>query len=820
MKRALLVLSSTLWLACPGPTPPPAPGLVLTGDGWSLDADGGTFVFARDGHALVTLEPQAFQLGTVSQLDEQLSYDPYWLVVNDGVFTPTPPPGFVWRTPQDASVAREGDELVLSLTYNKNLSATVRAVKTAQGHLVLRFVPQGTSVVAYLRVRAGVDAQEAFYGLGEWFDAINHRGKLRQLQLEADLNIESAATENHVSVPFLTGSRGWGLFFETRRHGVIDVAKSAPTVIDAMFGTAEESSAGLTVHLFSEPDPLDVPRRYYLVTGFPRPPADWATGPWIWRNENRDQAEVEDDVRQLRALDLPTSGLWIDRPYATEVNTFDYDPAKFRDAGVMVSAIQAAGLKLALWHTPYLAAGAEPYFSQATAQGLFPPKQGTWLNRWGAPLDFTRPEAVVFWRNLLTRYTNAGVEGFKLDFAEDIVSGLSGRASGWTFANGETDRTMTDGYPRRYHDTYRAVLANNDGFLLVRHARWGEQQTGVVVWPGDIDATLTRYGETFVDRGGDSVIGVGGLPSAVRAGIGLAMSGFPYFASDTGGYRHSPPDKETFLRWVEHSALMPVMQTGDSSSQPPWLYTPENGRDAEALDTYREYARLHLRLFPFFWSHVKAMATHGRPVVRAFGLSFPALGLHPEDQYLLGDELLVAPVETKGVTARTLVKPPGRWFRFSDGAELTGEAGATVTVQAPLTVLPLYLREGALVPMLEPAMDTLAPATDVGVRSYANDPGTLWVRAQPGEGQLTLFDGAQLSQTAGTLTASPGERFKTSVVWELRGVSAPGSVEHAGAGLSAVADEAALEAASSGFVFANGRLLIKHPLDGQPTSWR
>lgn len=817
MKHALPIALLLSLCACPAPPPPP-PGLVLSGEAWTLDADGGTFVFARDGQPLVTLTPQAFQLGTVSALDDALSYDPYWLVVNDGVFTPTSPPGFAWRTPQESSVARDGDDLVLSLGYHKNLRATVRAVKTAQGHLVLRFVPEGTSAVAIIRVQLGVDRQEAFYGLGEWFDAINHRGKLRPMQLEADLNVESAATENHVSVPFLTGSRGWGVFVETHRHGVFDVAKSDPALIDAMFGTAEQSAEGLTLHLFSAADPLEIPRQYYRVTGFPRPPADWATGPWLWRDENRDQAEVEEDVRQLRALDLPTSALWIDRPYATEVNTFDFDAAKFPDAGAMIDGIHAAGLRLALWHTPYLAAGAQPLFAQATDAGYFPPKQGTWLNRWGAPLDFTKPEAVAFWRNLITRYTNAGVEGFKLDFAEDVVAGLSGRTGGWAFANGETDRTMTDGYPRRYHDTYRAVLANNDGFLLVRHARWGEQQTGVVVWPGDIDATLTRFGETFTDRGGDPVIGVGGLPSAVRAGIGLSMSGFPFFASDTGGYRHSPPDKETFMRWVEHAALMPVMQTGDSSSQPPWVYTPENGRDAEALDTYRAYARLHLRLFPFFWTHVKAMATHGRPVVRPFGLQFPALGQHPEDQYLLGDELLVAPVETKGATSRTLIKPAGRWFRFTDGVELDGAAGATLTVQAALTELPLYVREGALIPMLEPEMDTLAPATDARVRSYANDTGTLWVRAQPGEGQLTLFDGTTVRQDATTLTATAGERFKTSVVWELRGVAEPVGVAHGAGALGRAADESALESMAGGWWFSGGRLLIKHALDGQPTT--
>lgn len=812
--RRLLVLTALALAACPAPKPAPPS---LSGDGWKVTLEGTTFTFARGDEALVSLPFDAFRVGTVNALDPLLSYDPYWLVLEDPVFPQVTPPGFSWRTPTEAAAVVDGDALVLNLTYNRILSAQVRATKSAEGHLVFTFVPSGDATPAFLRVRLGVDSQEGFYGLGEWFDGINHRGKLRALQLEPDLSTESAASENHVSIPFFTSSRAWGAFFESRRHGVLDLGKSDASVVEVTFGTAEVSSAGLTFHLFAASHPLDVLPQYYAHTGAPRLPAEWATGPWIWRNENRDQAEVEDDVRQIRALKLPTSGLWIDRPYATEVNTFDFKPDQFPDAGAMVQTIHAAGLELALWHTPYLAMGAEPFLTEATTNDYFPVEKGANLNRWSPPLDVTKPEAVAFWKRNLTAYTGLGVKGFKLDFAEDVAGGVSGRRSGWTFHDGQTDRTMTDGYSRGYHAMYRGALGSEDGFLLVRHAVWGEQTSGLIVWPGDIDATLTRFGESFVDRGGMTRAGVGGLPSAVRAGIGLSMSGF-LFASDTGGYRHSPPDKETFLRWVEHSALMPVMQVGDSSSQPPWVFNAENGRDQETLDTYRAYASLHLRLFPFFWTELRR--ADQRAVVRPFGLQWPELGQHPEDQYSLGDALLVAPVETKGATSRALVKPPGRWFSFDDGAELSGAAGDLVIVPAPLTKGPLFLREGALVPMLEPAMQTLSAALDPTVRSFANNAGALWVRVQPAStpSEYTVFDGAKLTQAGQTVTASAGTRFTTAVVWELRGVSV-GSVTHGGAAVSPVADENALEAAASGVLISAGRVLIKTPLDGAPTSW-
>lgn len=820
--RRLAALTA-LWLfACPSP-PAPTP-LQLSGDGCVLrDAGNGALELLRGEERLLTFPLDAFQVGTVRALDDTSSYDPYWLVVNDGTFTPVLPEGFRWRAPTAGTVTKDGEALTLALTYEGGLTATVTAT-LLDGQPVLRFVPGATSgnPVAFLRVRARADATEAFYGLGEWMDGINHRGKLRPMQLEADLNVESAATENHVVTPFLVGSRGWGLFVETNRFGVFDVAKTEADLVDTMWGTAEASADGLTVHLFTAAEPLDVLARYHRVTGFPRPPAAWALGPWLWRDESKDQAEVLDDVKQLRDLDLATSGLWLDRPYATDVNTFDYDAAKFPDAGAMVDTIHAAGLKLALWHTPYLAPGAQPQRAQAEANGYFPPQVGAQLNRWSAPLDFTKPEAVSFWRTQLAAYTQHGVEGFKLDFAEDVVAGLSGRGSGWRFSDGSTERTMHAEYTRRYHGVYRAQLGNNDGFLLVRSGKWGTPQVGVVVWPGDIDATLTRFGEPFM-AGGKQVIGVGGLPSAIRAGLSLSMSGFPFFAADTGGYRHSPPNKETFIRWVEQSALMPVMQTGDSSSQPPWLFTPENGRDAQALDVYRRYARLHLRLFPYVWSFVKQLALDGRPVARPFGVAFPATGAHPDDVYTLGDALLVAPVATAGATTRTFPRPPGAWRSWWDGAALAdGAAGADVTVDAGLEVLPLYLREGGLVPMLRPGIDTLSPATDVGVDSFEGNAGALWVRVAPSAqaSRFDVYDGTALTQSAAdglTLTATAGRVFTTSVVWEVLGAARPATVTHAGAAVAEVATADALEQAASGWWFDAGTLRVKTALDGAPT---
>src|SRR5262249_47675243 len=160
-----------------------------------------------------------------------------------------------------------------------------------------------------------------FYGLGEWGDDVNHRGHLRPMQLEPDLTLENASDENHAPVPLLIGTRGWGLFVESRRVGAFDVARKEPDLVEVTFGTAEQSGDGLSFHLLGAERALDVTRLYYDITGYPTLPAPWAIGPWFWRNENRDQAQVEDDLAAIRQRDLAASGIWLDRPYATAVNT-------------------------------------------------------------------------------------------------------------------------------------------------------------------------------------------------------------------------------------------------------------------------------------------------------------------------------------------------------------------------------------------------------------------------------------------------------------------------------------------------------------------
>jgi len=439
------------------------------------------------------------------------------------------------------------------------------------------------------------------------------------------------------------------------------------------------------------------------------------------------------------------------------------------------------------------------------------------LNNWGRPIDLTNPDALAFWQSLVRRYTDLGIEGFKLDFAEDVVLGIPGVGrTVWRFSDGSDERTMHRGFQEFYHRAYSELLPDSGGFLLCRASTYGDQTRASVIWPGDLDANLAKHGDPAVDGGQPYV---GGLPASIIAGLSLGPSGFPLFGADTGGYQHSPPDQETFMRLFEQTALSTVMQIGTGSSTVAWELA-QNGYDQTELDAYRKYTRLHLRLFPYEWTYLERIAEDGRPIERALGLAYPELGEHPDDTYLFGDDLLVAPVTERGATSRDVSLPPGTWVDFWTGEAHDGNRH--ITVSAPIDTLPLFVRASGIVPMLRPTIDAIAETTVPDqVDSLATSAGVLYVRVAPGaKSEFTVYDGTVLSQEDSadelSLSSKSGDEFRDGVLFEIIGWAVkPGSVVDGRTAVAEKDDLALLETESSGFAYdpaiTGGTLWVKVP---------
>lgn len=797
-------------LACRNEPEPPGPNLS------GVVLDHGTLRLLRDGRVLLSLPPEGVVLGVVAALEENKSYDPYW---PDDLATG----GVTWLPARSIS----GDLPDLEVAFD-GYTATLSVDELDPERFALQLTPRSVQgdagVVAIYRLGLEVDDAEAFYGLGSALDTPNRRGSFRALQLEIDPTTEAFNNEAHVHVPLVLGTTGWAAFVRDDHPMAVDFGTDRPDLVTWSVGPGADAASGLAFELYTADHPLDLTAKYWQSTGAHRLPARWAYGPWHWRDENEDQAQVEADMATLRDLDLAVSGLWVDRPYATGVNTFDFDSGQFPDPAAMIDRGHDLGFRMALWHTPYVdEVEAADLHAQALAGGYFPPVRPPVFIDWSSPVDYSNPEAYAWWQDLVDRYTVMGIEGYKLDYAEEVLVGAFGGRLPWEFADGTNELTKHADYQRLYHRVYAETLPADGGFLLTRTAVWGDQVNGPIIWPGDLDATMDPWGAPATDRDGTHYVAVGGLPASLVNALSLGPSGFPFYGSDTGGYRHSPPDNETFVRWMEQTALSSVMQVGNSTNDVVWEPDAVNGFTPETIDAFREFSRLHLRLFPYVWSRAAAIGrAEGRPIMRPLGLAYPELGVHPGDTYLLGDALLVAPVVERGAREREVIFPPGRWVDWFDGS--VHEEGTEV-VPADLHELPLFVGEGGIVPMLRPTIDTLAPVADPdAVDSYATAPGVVWIRAVPGPAsRFDLYDGAAITQrrtaSAGELTWTGGAEFVEGAVVELLAEPEPAGVTLDGVDLPRRASAAEVEV-DGGWAWVDGAIWARIPAGPEAATLR
>src|SRR5262245_34787041 len=252
------------------------------------------------------------------------------------------------------------------------------------------------------------------------------------------------------------------------------------------------------------------------------------------------------------------------------------------------------------------------------------------------------------------------IDGFKLDFGEDVVPEFGDQIAPFQLAAGDAT-VMHNRYTEHYHQAYLDALPPGDGFLLTRAGFHREQRVNPCIWPGDLDSDFSVHG---VDNG-EGQINAGGLPAAIADMLSLSVSGYPFFGSDIGGFRGGEPTTEVLLRWAEYAALGTIMQLGGGgANHNPWdtaLYGDE------ALGIYRTYARLHMDLVPLLYSLAVQAADDGTPVTIPTRLVYPDAA-SDDATFLVGDVLFVAPVIDAGATTRQVVLPPGRWVDWWTGA--------------------------------------------------------------------------------------------------------------------------------------------------------
>ena len=608
------------------------------------------------------------------------------------------------------------------------------------------------------------DAADGYYGLGERFNELNHTHQI--IRNGSQDNATGKGSGTYKPIPFYMSTSGYGLWVDTTAEAIFDLNSASREDISITVPAQK-----LRVVLIQGPEFPRILDRFTAMAGRSMLPPYWSFAPWIGRDYHRNDADVREDMEKSRSLGLPTSVILIDSPWATGYNSYLFNPRQFTDVPRLVKDLHGAGFKLVLWHTSWINnQTATPHeqgfadkidvkssnYDEAAAHGYFVknkdggPYQATWWKGQGSLIDFTNPAAKAWWQGQVGLAVKAGADGFKDDDAEGNFQGDA------RFADGTDLRLMRNRYAVQYNSAMEEVIQkqlHGNGILFIRSATVGNQNLAML-WGGDNESNFSPED---------------GLPTVVTAGLGAGISGMALWTADLGGYLtpKGPPDPRLFMRWTEYSAFSPAMELLGTSNRGPWDYG-----DA-ALKNYRKYAVLFMSLFPYRYAAAQEAAKTGMPIMRALVLQYQddKRARETKDEYLFGPDLLVAPVIDEN-TSRPVYLPSGEWIDYWSGKPVTG--GDVVIADAPLDVLPLYARAGAILPKIPEDVMTLVPSTESGNTSVKSLDDRRVYELLPGDAKsvtITDFEGRTLSRTAHSLEID-GKAARVTVRWRFDPVTA------------------------------------------------
>lgn len=521
------------------------------------------------------------------------------------------------------------------------------------------FVRNAANLRRHLAASFSLSPGERLFGGGESFTALNKRGQKLVLWTRDAYGTQSQ--EMYKPVPFFLSSRGYGMFAHTSHPLTLDLGSSYD---GAAVLYLDDDFLDLFFFLGS---PNEVLSEYTALTGRAPTPPLWSFGLWMGRESYSSEQEVREVARKLREERIPSDVIHLDVGW-TEVphrNDFRFSPSRFPNPQKMLSALREEGFRVSLWQLPYFnpknelhAEAIEKGFMILSANGE-PPVDD-------AVIDLSNPEAVRWYQEKLANLLKMGVGVFTADFGEAApLSGIySGNRSGFEEHNL---------YPLRYNRAVAEITKEVTGeSVIYARSAWAGSQRYPLHWGGDAEVTD------------------GAMAATLRGGLSLGLCGFSFWSHFIGGFsRPTPPD--LYLRWLAFGVFCSHARCHGAPPTEPWEY------GEEFTQSFRRIVEMRYRLMPYVYAQARECSERGFPMVRPLFFEYPEdrSCWTVEDEYLFGEDLLVAPLVESG-PEREVYLPPGRWFGYPDGQIYEGSGWLELRArEIPIVVL---VREGAAVP--------------------------------------------------------------------------------------------------------------------------
>lgn len=578
------------------------------------------------------------------------------------------------------------------------------------------------------RVTQNIGMQaSAFYGFGEKFDQVNQRNKTPLSYVVEQYSNQQ--DKSYIPIPFFFTDRSVGFFqagtWKTR-FSLVEINGSDWNNVKLH---SECPRKGLLFEgILFMGTPKEIIESYLARSGNPVLPPKWAFGPWMSSNGWNTQAEALEQIKYMNELAIPatvmvleawsdeeTFYIWNDARYTSRSDggAFTYEDFTFSEDGKwpnpkeFINTLTRNNLKLILWQIPVIKYEAAKHGVQLDLDTEYAIEHKLCIqNADGSPYrvtemwfsqslmpDFTNPDTVKWWFDKRKYLVNElGVAGFKTDGGEFLFDATSFLHDGRTVEEAHNDYPNV--YIGAYHDFMNEELGKAKGITFSRAGYTGAQKYPIH-WAGD---QISAFSE---------------LRAQLTAGLSLGLSGVPFWGFDIGGFAGDFPSTELYLRSAAFAAFAPVMQFHSeprygqyymterkhwNNDRSPWNMAAAN-QDEKIIKVYRLFANLRMNLLPYLWREARHCADTGRPMMAhlIYDYSDDHNVIELDDEYMLGRDMLVAPIIEEGAAGRQIYLPAGNWYDFWTSRKITG--ASTVYYECDLKHIPVFVREGSLLPL-------------------------------------------------------------------------------------------------------------------------
>lgn len=569
--------------------------------------------------------------------------------------------------------------------------------RTADGRPLLRELPKGGALNRKARRFEPIpggdhrltasfesDPREKLYGMGQYQQHVmNLKGSIFEL----------AHRNSQASIPFVLSSAGYGFFWHDPSIG---------SATFAMNRTEWQSTSTRQADYWvtAGDDPGEIVRAFAAATGKAPMMPEHGLGFWQCKLRYWNQEELLEVAREHKRRGLPMDVIVADGFHWPRMGDFRFDEAFFPDPAAMVEELRSLGIELMVSVWPQSSVASENYKEMRENNLLVRSEAGVDLHmRFQDPCvfyDTTNPAARAYvWDKCKQNYFDLGIKTFWLDVAEPEYENYD--YAQYRYHAGPTLQ-VGNLYPQHYARGFyegQIEAGQSNPVNLVRCAWAGSQRYGALVWSGDIQSTWEDFRRQ------------------ITAGLHMGVAGIPWWTTDIGGFYGGNPDdpafRELLVRWFQWGAFCPVMRL-HGYRVPESPVTHPDGRPncptgagnevwSYGEEIYEILARfIHLReaLRPYVRNLMRQAHEDGAPVMRPmfYAYSGDELCWTVDDQYLFGDDVIVAPVVQASSTSREVFLPSGTtWTEAATGTVHHG--GRTVTAEAPLDLIPVFVRDGA-----------------------------------------------------------------------------------------------------------------------------